>query len=65
MGQSGGFLGRILGPLLKTGLPLMKNVLKPLAKRVLIPLGLVAAASATDAAIHSKMFGSRITTLII
>ena len=37
--QSGGFLGR-LGPLPKTGLPLMKNVIKPLAaKSVLIPLG--------------------------
>ena len=36
----------------------MKNVLKPLAKRVLIPLGLTAATSATDAAIHKKMFGS-------
>ena len=33
--QSGGFLGRPLGPLLKTSLPLMKNVLKPLAKSVL------------------------------
>ena len=30
--QSGGFLGRILGPLLKTGLPLIKNVIKPLPK---------------------------------
>ena len=39
--QSGGFLGRLLGPLLKTGLPLMKNVIKPLAS-VLIPLGLTA-----------------------
>ena len=28
--QSGGFLGRMLGPLLKTGLPLIGNVLKPL-----------------------------------
>ena len=46
---SGGFLGRLLGPLLKTGLPLMKNVIKPLAKSVLIPLGLTAAASAADA----------------
>ena len=36
--QSGGFLGRLLGPLLKTGLPLMKSVIKPLAKSVLIPL---------------------------
>ena len=58
IGQSGGFLGRLLGPLLKTGLPLIGNVLKPLAKSVLIPLGLTAAASATDAAIHRKMFGS-------
>ena len=37
--QSGGFLGRLLGPLLKTRLPLIKNVIKPLAKSVLIPLG--------------------------
>ena len=41
--QSGGFLGRLLGPLLNTRLPLMKNVIKPLAKSVLIPLGLTAA----------------------
>ena len=33
MGQSGGFLGRLLGPLLKTGLPLMKDILNLLAKR--------------------------------
>ena len=65
IGQSGGFLGRILGPLLKTGLLLIGNVLKPLAKSVLIPLGLTAAASATDAAIHKKIFGSGMTTLII
>ena len=43
----------------------MKNVLKPLAKSILIPLGLTAAASAADAAIHKKIFGSGITTLII
>ena len=36
--QSGGFLGRLLAPLLKTGLPLIKNVIKPLPKSVLIPL---------------------------
>ena len=52
--QSGGFLGRLLGPLLKTGLPLIKNVIKPLAKSVLIPLGLTAAASPADAGIHKK-----------
>ena len=52
--QSGGFLGRFLGPLLKTGLPLMKNVIKPLAKSVLITVGLKSAASAADAGIHKK-----------
>ena len=52
--QSGGILGRLLGPLLKTGLPLISNVIKPLAKSVLIPLGLTAAASAADAGIHKK-----------
>ena len=36
MVQSGGFLGRLLGPLLKAGLPLMKNVIKLLTKTVLI-----------------------------
>ena len=43
--QSGGFLGRLLGLFLKTGLPLIKNLIKPLAKNILIPLGLTAAAS--------------------
>ena len=56
--QSGGFFGRLLGPLLKTGLPLIKNVIKPLAKSVLIPLGITVAASAADAGIHKKVFGS-------
>ena len=65
IGQSGGFIGRPLRPLLKTGLPLIGNVLKPLAKRVLIRLGLTAAASATDAAIQKKVFRSGVTTLII
>ena len=50
--QSGGFLGRLLGPLLKSGLPLLKKVTKLSPKNVLIPLGLTAAASATDAGIH-------------
>ena len=44
--------------------PLIKNVLKPSAKSVLT-LGLTAGASATDAAIQKKIFGSDITTLII
>ena len=56
--QSVGFLGRLLGPLLKTGLPLMKSLIKPLTKSILIPLGLKAAASAVDAGIHKKILGS-------
>ena len=52
--QSGGFLGRLLGPLRKARLPLIKSVVKPLAKSVLIPLGLTAVASAADAGIHKK-----------
>ena len=66
--QSGGFLGRLLALLPKTGLPLIKNVIKPLAKIVLIPLGLTSAASAADAAIHKKILISQnnnTATLII
>ena len=50
---------------LKTGLLLMKNVLKPSSKSVSSPLGLTAAASATDAAIHKKRFGYSMITVII
>ena len=64
IGQSGRFFGWFLGSFLKTGFPLMKNVLKPLAKSISIPLELTAAASATDAAIYKKMFGSGVITLI-
>ena len=71
--QLGGFLGRLLGPLLKAGLRLIKNAIKPLVKSLLIPLGLATAASAADAGIHKKILGSRFpsssashnTTLII
>ena len=63
--QSGGFLGRLLGPLLKTGLPLIKNMIKPLAKSVLIHLGLTSAASVANARIHRKILGSGNTPLII
>ena len=56
MGNSGKFFGRVLAPLLKTGLSLIGNVLEPLAKSILIPLGSTAAASVTDAVIHEKMF---------
>ena len=55
--QSGEFLGRLLDPLLKTGLPLIKNAVKPLAKSVLIP--------AADARIQRKILGSGSMTLII
>ena len=50
--QSGGFLGRLLGPLLKTRLSLMKSAIQPLVKGVLVPLGLKATASAADAGTH-------------
>ena len=63
--QWGAFLGRLLGSLLKTGLPLIENVIKPLAKSVLIPLGLTAAGSAADAGIHKKILGSGNTTTLI
>ena len=46
--QKGGFL-RFLAPLLKSGLPLLKSVIKPLSM-----LQLTAAASATDAAINKN-----------
>ena len=63
--QSRGFLGRLLCPLLKTGLPVIKKLIKPLVKSVLIPLGLTAAASVAAAGIHNKLLGSGRTTLII
>ena len=63
--QSGGFLGKLLGPLLKSGLPLIKRVIKPLAKIILITLGLTAAASAADARIHKKILGSGNNTALI
>ena len=65
--QSGGFLGRILGPLMiKTELPVIENVPKSLAKSLLIKLGLTAAASTIDAAIHNKMLwlGTRPSDLV-
>ena len=47
--QSGGFLIKLLGPLLKTGLPLLKSVIKLLGL-----LGLAAASSAIDAGVQNK-----------
>ena len=43
----------------------MKTAFTPLAKSLLVPLGLTAAASATDAAIQKKSFGSGTTSLVI
>ena len=63
--QSRRVLGRLLGPLRKTGLPLILNVIQPFAKRVLIPLGLTEAASVADARIHKKILGSENTTTLI
>ena len=54
------FLGKLLGPIIKTGLPLIGNVLKPLGKSVLVAL-----ASAIDAAIQKKIFGSGTTILTV
>ena len=58
--QKGGFL-RFLSSLLKSGLPLLKSVIKPLGM-----LGVAAAASATDAAINKKILasGNHITLII-
>ena len=53
--MSGGFLGKLLGPLLKIGLPLIKNGITQLAKSVLTPLELTAAASGAEAGIHQKI----------
>ena len=43
----------------------MKNVIKPLAKRALIPLELTAAVAVADVGIHKKILGSGTTTLIL
>ena len=48
--QKGGFLN-FFRPLVTTDLPLMKNLLTPLTKSLLVPLGLTTESSATDAAI--------------
>ena len=63
--QLAGFHGRLLGPLLKTGLPLMKSVVQLLAKSFLIPLGLTVTASSEDAGIHKKVLGSGHNTALI
>ena len=75
MKKSGGFFDRLLWPLLKTVLRLTENVIQPLAKRVLIHLGLTAAVSTADTGIQRKIFepgdprtyslGTRTTTLLV
>ena len=47
--QSEGFLGKLLGPLLKTGLPLLKSVIKPLRL-----FCLTAASSAIDVGVLKR-----------
>ena len=43
----------------------MKNALMPLAKSVLIPLGLTTAETATDATIQKKIYGSGMTAMTV
>ena len=62
--QSGGFLVRLLGSLLKAGLSIMKIMIKPLPKIAFIQLGLTAAAAA-DAGIQKNILRYETTTLII
>ena len=62
--QEVGFLS-FLRTLMSASLPLIKNVLTPLAKSVLVLLGLTKAASTTNAAIQKKIFGSGKTASII
>ena len=63
--QSGGFLGRLLGPLVKPTLLEVENVLQKLAESVFVLFILSAAASLADARIHKKVLGSGTTLLII
>ena len=49
----------------KTGLLLTKNLLKLLAKSILIPLGFTVASSAADTGIHKEILGSGMTILTI
>ena len=63
-GQSWLFLGRLIGSLLRNGLPLLKNVLQPLAKSVLMPVGLTAAAASTTDVVIQKKIGSGMTIFI-
>ena len=64
-GQSEGFFGTRLRLSLKPALLLMGKVLNPLAKVILMPFSLTVGASATEAAIHKKIFMSDFTTLLV
>lgn len=64
MMQLGGFHGRFLEPLMTVGLPLLKNVIKPSAKSVLITLGLAAAESTPYTEFHELILGWGTTALI-
>ena len=63
--QSRRFLGKLFGPLLKIGLPKIKNVIKALAKSVLIPSRLTAGAFPADAGNQKKKTLRSGPTLII
>ena len=65
IGQSGRCLCKLVGLLLKTEFSLMKNILKPFAKSMLIPLGGLTAAAATDVVIHKKFFGSSCPRMLV
>ena len=56
--QEGEFVS-FFRPIMTVSLRLMKNIFTPLAKSVLIPLGLTDAATATDTTIQKKIYGSR------
>ena len=58
------FLNNVLAPLMRVGLPLMKNVLTPLTKGFLIPLELTAAAPTSGAAVQKNIYGTSMATLI-
>ena len=62
--QKGRFL-KFLRPLMTAGIPLMKSVLTPLAKTVLLPIVLLGGMSAADGAIQKKIYGSGTAALII
>ena len=63
--QKVGLLNLLVSTFLRVGLSFLKNTYMPLGKSVLMTLGLIATASATDAAIQDNVYGSDMTTLIL